>query len=54
MTIDNNPDTEDRDDLTTRDEDVDLVSDIRRQWYAVFAFLAVATGVFALYQWLAT
>lgn len=28
-----------------------LVSDIRRQWYVVFAILFVAGAAFALYQW---
>lgn len=31
-----------------------LVSDIRRQWYGVFAVLFAAGAVFVLYQWLAS
>ncbi|MEM8606010.1 MAG: hypothetical protein AAGF92_02845 [Myxococcota bacterium] len=34
-------------------DDFALVSDIRRQWYAVFAVLFVAGAAFAAYQWLA-
>ena len=35
-------------------DDFALVSDIRRQWYAVFAVLVAAGAAFVLYQWLGT
>ena len=34
-------------------DDFALVSDIRRQWYAVFALLFIAGAAFAAYQWFA-
>ena len=33
------------------EEEPDLVSDIRQQWYGVFALLALAGAAFATYQW---
>ena len=34
------------------DDEVDLISDIRRQWYVVFGILFLAGAAYAIYEWM--
>ena len=34
------------------DDEVELISDIRRQWYVVFAILFLAGAAYAIYEWM--